>query len=80
MRDLDCRTPHTSHCLPTGEIMISIMGDREGNGKCDFVLVDAKTYKTKGNPDILWIISLDRNFKFNIQTNKLWKKCYAKVF
>lgn len=48
MRDLDCRTPHTSHCLPTGEIMISIMGDREGNGKSDFILIDSKTYKTKG--------------------------------
>lgn len=53
MRNLDCRTPHTSHCLPTGEIMISIMGDRQGNGKCDFVLVDGKTYKTTGKNEMV---------------------------
>lgn len=48
MVDLDCRTPHTTHCLANGEIMISIMGDKEGNGKSDFILIDGKTYKTKG--------------------------------
>lgn len=26
-------TPHTSHCLPTGEVMISTLGDPKGNGK-----------------------------------------------
>ena len=25
--------PHTSHCLGSGQIMISAMGDPEGNGK-----------------------------------------------
>lgn len=24
---------HTSHCLPSGEVMISALGDPEGNGK-----------------------------------------------
>lgn len=49
MLSLDCRTPHTTHCLATGDIMISVMGDNEGNGKCDFVLFDSKTYENKGN-------------------------------
>lgn len=48
MHGFNCATPHTSHCLPTGEIMISVLGDKDGNGKCDFILIDAKTYKTKG--------------------------------
>ena len=26
-------TPHTSHCLADGNIMVSAMGDPEGNGK-----------------------------------------------
>lgn len=48
MRSLDCTYPHTTHCLATGEIMISTMGDREENGKGDFVLVDSKTLKLTG--------------------------------
>ena len=28
--------PHTSHCLADGNIMISGMGDRDGNGKGEF--------------------------------------------
>lgn len=54
MRSLNCTFPHTAHCLATGEIMISTMGDNEGNGKGEYVLVDAKTLEmtgtwTKGN-------------------------------
>lgn len=48
MHSFDCSTPHTAHCLASGEIMISIMGDVEGNGKCDFILIDGSTFKTKG--------------------------------
>lgn len=48
MQSLDSSTPHTSHCLPTGEIMISIMGDVNGNAKGDFVLIDGSTLKVKG--------------------------------
>uniref|UniRef100_A0A1L8DCK3 Methanethiol oxidase n=1 Tax=Nyssomyia neivai TaxID=330878 RepID=A0A1L8DCK3_9DIPT len=40
MRKLDCSAPHTSHCLADGNIMISTMGDAEGNAKGDFVLLD----------------------------------------
>jgi len=32
--------PHTSHCLGSGEIMISCMGDPEGNGQGGYVLLD----------------------------------------
>ncbi|XP_018332184.1 methanethiol oxidase [Agrilus planipennis] len=45
---LNCSALHTSHCLPSGEVMISAMGDANGNGKCDFVLIDACTLKPKG--------------------------------
>lgn len=45
---------HTTHCLPNGNVMISTMGDAEGNGKGDFLLIDAeegivKETWTKGN-------------------------------
>nr|XP_022915697.1 selenium-binding protein 1 [Onthophagus taurus] len=48
MHALNCSTPHTSHCLANGDIMISTMGDINGNGKGDFVLIDSKTLKMKG--------------------------------
>lgn len=49
MEALNCATPHTSHCLPSGEIMISILGDVNGEAKGNFILIDGKTYKVKGN-------------------------------
>ncbi len=33
-------SPHTAHCLSTGEIMISTMGDKNNDAKGDFVLLD----------------------------------------
>jgi selenium-binding protein 1 len=33
-------TPHTVHCLPDGQIMISMLGDKEGNGPGGFLLLD----------------------------------------
>ncbi|CAH0761085.1 unnamed protein product [Diatraea saccharalis] len=48
MRSFDCTFPHTTHCLATGEIMISTMGDKNENGKGDFVLIDSKTLKVTG--------------------------------
>ncbi|KAJ0178390.1 hypothetical protein K1T71_006213 [Dendrolimus kikuchii] len=54
MRSFNCSFPHATHCLATGEIMISTMGDKDENGQGDFVLIDSKTLKvtgtwTKGN-------------------------------
>ncbi|XP_066464972.1 methanethiol oxidase [Eleutherodactylus coqui] len=40
---------HTSHCLGCGDIMISTLGDPEGNAKGGFVLLDAETFEVKGN-------------------------------
>ncbi|KAJ9579806.1 hypothetical protein L9F63_004552, partial [Diploptera punctata] len=48
LRALNVSTPHTSHCLASGEIMISTMGDKQGNGKGEFVLLDGKTFEVKG--------------------------------
>ncbi|NXP65043.1 SBP1 oxidase, partial [Chloropsis cyanopogon] len=41
--------PHTSHCLGSGEILISCLGDPEGNGKGTFILLDGETFEVKGN-------------------------------
>ncbi|PNI22952.1 SELENBP1 isoform 12, partial [Pan troglodytes] len=39
---------HTSHCLASGEVMISSLGDVKGNGKGGFVLLDGETFEVKG--------------------------------
>ena len=36
----DLSAPHTAHCLATGEIMISMLGDAKGNGPGGFLLLD----------------------------------------
>ncbi|NWI55516.1 SBP1 oxidase, partial [Calyptomena viridis] len=41
--------PHTSHCLGTGDILISCLGDPAGNGKGSFILLDGQTFEVKGN-------------------------------
>ncbi|KAF1586781.1 Methanethiol oxidase, partial [Eudyptes moseleyi] len=41
--------PHTSHCLGSGEILISCLGDPSGNGKGGFILLDGETFEVKGN-------------------------------
>ncbi|XP_038167601.2 methanethiol oxidase [Arvicola amphibius] len=39
---------HTSHCLASGEVMISTLGDPQGNAKGGFVLLDGETFEVKG--------------------------------
>ena len=40
--------PHTSHCLATGDIMISCLGDKEGNAAGNgFLLLDSE-FNVKG--------------------------------
>jgi selenium-binding protein 1 len=47
LRDNNVCAPHTSHCLPNGKIMISTMGDRDGNAKGDFIVFD-QDFECKG--------------------------------
>ena len=49
MYALGVATPHTSHCLPSGEIMISTMGNPDGTAKGSFAVLDAKNnYEVTG--------------------------------
>ncbi|XP_061699653.1 methanethiol oxidase isoform X1 [Syngnathoides biaculeatus] len=41
--------PHTTHCLGSGQILISCMGDPSGAGKGGFVLLDGETFEVIGN-------------------------------
>jgi selenium-binding protein 1 len=40
--------PHTVHCMPGDNIVISMLGDADGNGACGFVVLDARTFEVKG--------------------------------
>ncbi|XP_067001027.2 methanethiol oxidase [Anabrus simplex] len=48
LKKLNVSYPHTSHCLASNEIMISTLGDKDGNGKGNFILIDAKSLEVKG--------------------------------
>ena len=41
-------TPHTSHCSPTGEIIISTLGKPNGDARGDFICIDSETLEVKG--------------------------------
>ena len=48
MRETGYTRPHTVHCMPGDNIVISMLGDPEGNGAGGFVDLDAKTFEIKG--------------------------------
>ena len=43
--------PHTVHCMPGDNIVISMLGDADGNGACGFAVIDAQTFEVKGRWD-----------------------------
>jgi selenium-binding protein 1 len=40
--------PHTVHCMPGDNVVISMLGDADGNGACGFAVLDAHTFEVKG--------------------------------
>jgi selenium-binding protein 1 len=40
--------PHTVHCMPGDNVVISMLGDRNGGGAGGFAVLDAKTFDVKG--------------------------------
>lgn len=50
--------PHTSHCLASGDIMVSCLGDKDGNAQGNgFLLLDSE-FNVKGR---YWIICLSKH-------------------
>jgi len=48
VRETGYTRPHTVHCMPGENIVISMLGDAEGNGAGGFAVIDAKTFELKG--------------------------------
>ncbi|XP_065341832.1 methanethiol oxidase [Cloeon dipterum] len=48
LHSLNLTAPHTAHCLASGEVMISAMGDVAENGRGGFALLDCKDFTLKG--------------------------------
>jgi methanethiol oxidase len=40
--------PRTVHCMPGENIVISMLGNADGNGACGFAVLDARTFEIKG--------------------------------
>jgi selenium-binding protein 1 len=48
VRETGYTRPHTVHCMPGDNIVISMLGDADGNGAGGFALLDAQTFEVKG--------------------------------
>jgi selenium-binding protein 1 len=40
--------PHTVHCMPGDNVVVSMLGDADGKGAGGFAVLDAKTFEVKG--------------------------------
>jgi methanethiol oxidase len=40
--------PHTVHCMPGDNVVVSMLGDRKGGGAGGFAVLDARTFEVKG--------------------------------
>jgi selenium-binding protein 1 len=40
--------PHTVHCMPGDNVVLSMLGDRDGHGAGGFAVLDARTFEVKG--------------------------------
>jgi methanethiol oxidase len=40
--------PHTVHCMPGDNVVVSMLGDREGGGAGGFACLDARSFEVKG--------------------------------
>jgi len=66
-------TPHTTHCLADGNVMISTLGDGPGkNGKGSFILLDGETFKPVGT----WPASKEDESEFGYD---FWYQPYHNV-
>lgn len=57
----NCTALHTAHCLADGQVMISAMGDLDGNPKSDYVLIDSQTFTVKGT----WVQGKAARFNYD---------------
>ena len=48
VRETGYTRPHTVHCMPGDNIVISMLGDGDGNGAGGFAVLDARTFELKG--------------------------------
>ncbi|CAJ0601246.1 unnamed protein product, partial [Cylicocyclus nassatus] len=48
LHDYNVSMPHTAHCTAAGDVIISTLGDANGNNKGNFFLLDGTTFKPRG--------------------------------
>jgi selenium-binding protein 1 len=69
VRETGYTRPHTVHCMPGDNVVVSMLGDADGNAAGGFAVLDAKTFEVKGR----WENGGDRpsfNYDFWYQPRK----------
>jgi methanethiol oxidase len=62
--------PHTVHCMPGDNVVISMLGDRDGNGAGGFAVLDAQTFEVKGRWENDGDLQAPFNYDFWYQPRK----------
>src|SRR5438067_528133 len=48
VRETGYTRPHTVHCMPGENVVVSMLGDADGKGSGGFAVLDAQTFEVKG--------------------------------
>jgi selenium-binding protein 1 len=48
VRETGYTRPHTVHCMPGDKVVVSMLGDADGNAAGGFAVLDARTFEVKG--------------------------------
>jgi len=62
--------PHTVHCMPGDNVVVSMLGDRDGNGAGGFAVLDAQTFEVKGRWENAGDLVAPFNYDFWYQPRK----------
>jgi methanethiol oxidase len=63
--------PHTVHCMPGDDVVVSMLGDLEGGGAGGFALLDARTFEVKGRWENGATPALNYDFWYQPRKNML---------
>lgn len=80
-KQFDLSTPHTTHCLGSGDIMISMIGNSKLDGKCEFLLLDSnfdvKDTWSRGEVDANMGYDFWYQPKFDVLISTEWADVWA---
>ena len=69
--------PHTVHCMPGDNVVVSMLGDADGNGAGGFAVLDARTFEVKGRWETGETPRLNYDFWYQPRKNALISSAFG---